>query len=603
MSISSSAWQTNSATTTRSDRDPTNWEQQRTWLRSINHILARHQVTTGGGSVLLYQVENEEPNDSKPYENYLARLVKVARADGITVPIFHNDPAPGNNWAYSTPRTGLNTYSYDEYPVLFDCAAACKELVDHGENVDRAFAAAHNSPHFIAECQGGAFTAYGASFDPTTCADFVDGNFYRQWIALNNGNGVTAFNYYMLFGGTNWGWTGSPRNGFTSYDYGASITEDRDLRDKLSVQKENGYFYCAFPQLVMMDSASAPALTHKWGGKIKGYRRVAAGMRHLSMSGRGSQYLAFRLADSNDVTLTKFTTALRLVGPTGQKVTFPRVPQEGQLILHGRDALQIPVDLTIGDWGAYYSTGQLFFNGHLAGRPFAVVTGTAGDRGEIVLHTPHRPQVSSRNTSVTSSWDSGTHQLRINYDWSFHYDITVTMRGNTPLTLHIADRQSLIRTWSPKNWLNGTMHGMLVDNADLVSGVYYQGNTAHLTGSIRAPQRINLWLPAGIIHATWNGQPLTLHKAGIHYQATLPGPAAITLPTLTWVKHEESYEPNPAYNDSYWRTANLKRTCNPQQGPGFFQRIVLDANAYGYRDVQRHLLPPYPRVPEVTVQR
>ena len=185
MSISSSAWQTNSATTTRSDRDPTNWEQQRTWLRSINHILARHQVTTGGGSVLLYQVENEEPNDSKPYENYLARLVKVARADGITVPIFHNDPAPGNNWAYSTPRTGLNTYSYDEYPVLFDCAAACKELVDHGENVDRAFAAAHNSPHFIAECQGGAFTAYGASFDPTTCADFVDGNFYRQWIALN----------------------------------------------------------------------------------------------------------------------------------------------------------------------------------------------------------------------------------------------------------------------------------------------------------------------------------------------------------------------------------------------------------------------------------
>ncbi|WQD12751.1 MAG: beta-galactosidase [Lawsonella clevelandensis] len=37
---------------------------------------------------------NEEPDDSKPYENYLARLVKVARADGITVPIFHNHPRP-----------------------------------------------------------------------------------------------------------------------------------------------------------------------------------------------------------------------------------------------------------------------------------------------------------------------------------------------------------------------------------------------------------------------------------------------------------------------------------------------------------------------------
>ena len=581
------AWQTNNATTTRSDRDDTNWEQQRAWLRGINRILARHQVTNGGGSVLMYQVENEESSDAEPYESYLTRLVKVARADGITVPIFHNDPAPGKNWAYSMDRTGLDTYSYDEYPVLFDCAATRNELVDHGADVDRAFAAAHDSPHFIAEGQGGAFTAYGAAFDSTKCADFVDGTFYRQWIALNNGHGVTAFNYYMIFGGTNWGWTGSPRNGFTSYDYGASITEDRNLRDKLSVQKENGYFYRAFPQLVMMDSASAPTLTHHWGGKITGYRRVAAGMRDLSMSGHGSQYLAFRLADSNDLTLTKFTTTLSVPNPAGHAVTFPRVPQEGQLILHGRDALQIPVDFTIGDWGAYYSTGQLFYNGHLSGRSFALVTGTAGDRGEIVLDAPHRPRVRSSDTSVTSTWDSDTHQLRINYDWGVPYDITVTMRGQTPLTLRVADRQSLIRTWSPHNWLNGRMHGMLVENADLVRGVFYQGSTAHLTGSTRAPQNITLWLPAGITHATWNGQPLPLHRVrqgGTHYQATLPGPAAVTLPTLTWVKHEESYEANPAYDDSYWRTADLTHTRNLRQGPGLLQRVVLDANAYGYHE-------------------
>ncbi len=54
------AWQTNSALPLRTAWDKTNWKEQRAWLRAINRILARHQVTNGGGSVLMYQAENEE---------------------------------------------------------------------------------------------------------------------------------------------------------------------------------------------------------------------------------------------------------------------------------------------------------------------------------------------------------------------------------------------------------------------------------------------------------------------------------------------------------------------------------------------------------------
>ena len=64
----------------------------------------------------------------------------------------------------------------------------------------------------------------------------------------NIGNGVTAFNYYMAYGGTNWGWTGAPASGFTSYDYGAGITEDRTLTPKASVQKATGYDTKAVPE-------------------------------------------------------------------------------------------------------------------------------------------------------------------------------------------------------------------------------------------------------------------------------------------------------------------------------------------------------------------
>ena len=97
----------------------------------------------------------------------------------------------------------------------------------------------------------------------------------------------------------------------------------------------------------------------------------------------------------------------------------------------------MPVDFTIGDWGAYYSTGLLFFNSPMKGHPLAVLTGTGGDRGEIVLDAPHKPMVTSThtntaNTSVTSTWDKEKKQLRINYTWGSPYDITVSMQGKAP---------------------------------------------------------------------------------------------------------------------------------------------------------------------------
>ena len=583
------AWQTNSSLPLRNAWDNTNWQQQRAWLHAVNKIIARHQVTNGGGSVLLYQVENEELASVGPYADYVKKIIKAAKEDGINVPIFHNDYAPVGNWAFTTKDTGLDVYSYDDYPIRFDCSATRHKLQDHNWHIDPAFRAAHHSPHFIAEAQGGAFTPWGASFNASACEKFVDANFYRQWAALNNGAGVTAFNYYMIFGGTNWGWTGSAHSGFTSYDYGASLSEDRNLRDKLSAQKENGYFHRAFPQLTVMDGTTDPTVRDVRGAAVKSYLRKAAGLHSLSMSGKGSQYLAFRLADSNDITRTSFTTTLNTFGPGGKAVTFPTVPQEGKLILHGRDALQMPVDFTIGDWGAYYSTGLLFFNSPMKGHPLAVLTGTGGDRGEIVLDAPHKPMVTSThtntaNTSVTSTWDKEKKQLRINYTWGSPYDITVSMQGKAPLTLRIADRHSLIRAWSPENLLNGTMQGLLVENADLVRSVHYTGHTAHLVGSTTAPQKVRIWLPAGITRATWNGQPLQLTAVNGHYRALLPGPAPVTLPKLTWVKHEENYEANPNFDDSAWRVANIKHPRNFRQGPAFFQHVVLDANAYNFHE-------------------
>ena len=118
------------------------------------------------------------------------------------------------------------------------------------------------------------------------------------------GNGVTAFNYYMLEGGTNWGWTGAPASGFTSYDYGAALDEERTLTDKFAVQKEIGYFQRALPWLAATNPVSAPEPTDVKGSPVHAYQRTTGAT--------GPRFIGFRLGDSNATTDTTFTTPLDL---------------------------------------------------------------------------------------------------------------------------------------------------------------------------------------------------------------------------------------------------------------------------------------------------
>src|SRR5215831_18193567 len=60
------------------------------WQSQIDAIIARHQLTSGSGTVILYQIENELASTGTSQLNYLTHLRNKARGDGITVPIFHN---------------------------------------------------------------------------------------------------------------------------------------------------------------------------------------------------------------------------------------------------------------------------------------------------------------------------------------------------------------------------------------------------------------------------------------------------------------------------------------------------------------------------------
>ena len=309
------AWMTNYSGGLRTT-DPKVLAASKAWLHAFNQIASKHLVTKGGGSVLLYQVENELLSDNAARGAFLKSLVAQVKSDGIDVPLFHNDYGLGGRFK-NTSLYGTDFYAYDKYPVGFNCSAG-RNRIDDSEATFRSYAP--NSPHFITESQGGAFPPWGASYNASDCYTYTDEGFTRQWGVHNIGNGVTAFNYYMAYGGTNWGWTGAPASGFTSDDYGAGITEDRTLTPKSSVQKETGYYTKAVPELSDMNPVQAPSAVVESGSNVKIYARQAEDGQG-SVTGNGVRTYAMRLANSNDTTETTFTTALSLGKPRGATTT------------------------------------------------------------------------------------------------------------------------------------------------------------------------------------------------------------------------------------------------------------------------------------------
>src|SRR5262249_11681518 len=90
------------------------------WYAHINAIVRRHQLTNGGGTVILYQIENELRDTTQA--RYMQHLYDRARADGITVPIFHNDIGRNGIWVPRNSEVAdvvhgpTDLYAWDTYP-------------------------------------------------------------------------------------------------------------------------------------------------------------------------------------------------------------------------------------------------------------------------------------------------------------------------------------------------------------------------------------------------------------------------------------------------------------------------------------------------------
>ena len=223
-------WLTTKAETNRS-ADPRFLQYAYQWMTQIDRHIARHQLTDGTGSVIAYQIENEYYDGSAAGRTYMQDLENKARADGITVPLTGN-----NNGTFNSGTGELNVDGPDSYPQGFNCS----NPTQWNGVPDISYDHPADKPLYSPEFQGGAFDSWGGpGYDK--CAQLINDQFANVFYKQNIAAGATAQSFYMLYGGTNWGWLSIPEN-YTSYDYGAAIRETRQLDPKYYEDKLIGYF-------------------------------------------------------------------------------------------------------------------------------------------------------------------------------------------------------------------------------------------------------------------------------------------------------------------------------------------------------------------------
>ncbi|HEY9331489.1 MAG TPA: beta-galactosidase [Streptomyces sp.] len=563
--------------------DPQNLAADLEWLKAVNGIIGRHQITDGGGSVIAYQVENEQIDNAPKHIDYIEKLQSAVVEQGITVPLFHNDYGNGHGWNVPGGPGGsqLDLYAFDTYPLGFDCAGGRKQLSDYESRV-RGYSPA--TPVFIAEGQGGAFTAWGRDFQTSDCAKFADAAFTRQFAVNNLANGATLFNAYMEYGGTNWGWTGDPGSGFTSYDYGAAISENRTITPNLAVQKEFGYLQHAVKPIASAAPDTAPPVTVTGGGPVKSQqRRSTENAAGTSVSGNGTRLITLRHPDSNDTTTSRVTFPLDLAATPSPTAEYPRVPQKPgtAITVDGRDATTLVADYAFGPHRLVYSTSQVLTRLN-AGRDLLILDGARGTDGETVLRYAEKPEVTTLDGApVESTWDPERKDLRLNYV----HDGTRTVRvsgGGRVLTLVISDRQAVAGTWQ----LDAGGVEVLVVGPELARTARVTGARLELTGDTRKAGRLRVFAPAGVNTLTWNNHLLaTGRDAAGALVADLPGPADVALPALdTWRTAGSDPERTTGFDDSGWTKADRTTAANPRHGPGAVSGVVLDTDEYGFHE-------------------
>ncbi|MDF0487330.1 beta-galactosidase [Sphingomonas sp. H39-1-10] len=570
-------WLVNQRAKARTD-DPQYLAAVDEWTSRIDAIIARHQINGDGkghrGTVILHQIENELSATTASQRRYMDHLYAHARADGITVPIFHNDQGRNGNWVPDgSPVARVvhgpnDLYAFDGYPGG-TCTVQGKPTRDvaapdwgfYGPGGAKGGASASpDTPGFLAEFGGGWFDYWGSNGGYDCNAIQRGKRFQRVFYGTNLANGIGIQSFYMGYGGTSWGWLPAPVV-FTSYDYGAAISEPRDIREKAGELKQLGGLIASVPDLAGMVPARPVAISSP-----------AIQVYHNRNPESDARFLLVTHKPSNARSDDRFTVTADL--PDG-RYTLP-------LRLDGFDAKWLVAGVDLAGQRLVYSTSELQSAQTIDHAALLLLYGRAGEAGETVLRYASAPTVVVVEGTATSVFDAATGDLKLGYTHAGRAVVRISGGGRPPLTLILADEIEAVRYWRE----DSAAGPVLVRGPALVRTAESRGGVLALTGDTAADTPLELWAPKAVRAVRWNdgAVPVKATPAGsLAAIRPLAGPAAVTLPALAhWRTADGVPETAPGFDDANWQAVDTRASASITARPDGQPNMGMDS--YGFHD-------------------
>lgn len=389
-------------------------ETSQHWFNSVLPVIQKHTITNAG-PIIMIQVENEYDfwrlADAEK-RKYVAALAQMVWNAGIDVPVITNWCKQARENSYPDMAKIMDTADfYPRWNIVKETLGPLAKLRQQEPD----------SPVGVTELQGGWFSKFGGKLSVDQPG--VDGAQLNMLTKTMIEHGVTYYNYYMGFGGTNF--QHAAKTLTTTYDYAAPIREPGGLWEKYYDARG----ICEFVGLYGAAMARAKAIegTSSTNSQVSITERV---------NGQTGFIFVRENANANQQYKLTFPDP---ASPSHRLITTPR---QGQLALGAREMKMLPVGVALPGSMLRYTTAEVLGVGANVDRVFLIVYDERGRTAEIAVTTEQEPHV--EGDTVYQYWDSDAESVVLGIKVARIENMWLV---NNSLQIIALPRDRALRTW------------------------------------------------------------------------------------------------------------------------------------------------------------
>jgi hypothetical protein len=386
------------------------------WFNQVLPVIQRHQITLGG-PIIMVQIENEydfwqlPEADKREYIHALARMVWNA---GLSVPVITCWTKQARENSDPDMARLMDTCNfYPRWNIVKEVPPALQKLRQEEPL----------SPVSVTELQGGWFSQFGGKL--SVDQEGVSGAQLNMITKTVIEQGVTYFNYYMGFGGTNFDWAAKTMT--TTYDYAAPIREPGGLWEKYYAARGIGASLGIVGN-VLMRAKMLDGVAQSTNPKVSVSERASGRSAVVFVRENANAEQHFKMTFQDPASPTKRTIA---------------VPREGELVIGAREMKMLPVQIPIAGSTLRYSTAEVLAHGLLLDRHLLIVYEEPGRVAEISLATEAEPKI--EGDFLYNYWDPEYESVVIGVRVEKKEQMLLV---NNHLLVVVLPRERALRSWT-----------------------------------------------------------------------------------------------------------------------------------------------------------